>query len=192
MKNLLLAALCFVTTVSLATTEPVHGGKIDVNASSVNWTGKKVTGKHTGTIKLTSGQLKIEKGELKGGSFVIDMSSIACTDLPEGPGGKLVGHLSSDDFFGVANFPTAELKITDVSKRGNTNNYEITADLTIKGITKPVEFIAQVNDHSAKADISVERTQYGIKYNSGSFFDGLGDKMIYDTFDLSIELVMQH
>lgn len=192
MKNLLLAAFCFVTTLSLASTEPTHGGKIDLEESTVNWTGKKVTGEHTGTIKIKSGSLKMNDGKLEGGSFVIDMTSIACTDLDGGGAAKLVGHLSSDDFFGIANHPTAELVITDVSRRGDTNNYEVSADLTIKGITKPVEFIAQVGEHSAKADITIDRTEYDIRYGSGSFFDGLGDKMIYDNFDLQVNLVMKH
>jgi polyisoprenoid-binding protein YceI len=192
MKNLLFAALCFVTTLSLASTEPAHGGKIDVNASTVNWTGKKVTGQHTGTVKIKSGELKMEDGNLSGGSFVIDMTSIACTDLPADSGAKLVGHLSSDDFFGIANYPTANLTITNVKKDAKAGNFVVTADLTIKGITKAIEFVADVKDHAAKATISIERTQYGIKYGSGSFFDGLGDKMIYDNFDLSVNLVMQH
>ena len=192
MKNLLFAALCFVTTISLASTEPAHGGKIDVNASTINWTGKKVTGEHNGTVKIKSGELKMEKGDLTGGSFVIDMTSITCSDLPEGPGNKLVGHLSSDDFFGIDKHPTASLKITNVVKDANAGNFVVTADLTIKGITKPVEFVADVKDHAATATISIERTQYGIKYSSGSFFDGLGDKMIYDNFDLSVKLVMNH
>jgi len=192
MKNLLFAALCFVTTISLAATEPTHGGKVDVNASTVIWTGKKVTGQHTGTVKIKSGNLKMDQGNLKGGSFVIDMTSLACTDLPAGPGGKLVGHLSSDDFFGVANHPTANLNITDVKKDANAGNFVVTADMTIKGITKPITFTAEVKDHAASANITIERTQYGIKYGSGSFFDGLGDKMIYDDFELSVNLVLQH
>lgn len=191
MKNLLLAALCFVTTLSLASTEPAVGGKIDLDASTINWTGKKVTGEHTGTIKIKSGELKMKDGQLEGGSFVIDMTTIACTDLSGGGAEKLVRHLSSDDFFGIANHPTAKLVITDVNKRGDTNNYEVSADLTIKGITKPIEFIAQVGEKTAMADISVDRTQYDIKYGSGSFFDGLGDKMIYDNFDLQVNLVIK-
>ncbi|MBT8232126.1 MAG: YceI family protein [Saprospiraceae bacterium] len=192
MRTLLLSALCFVATLSMASTEPVHGGKVDVEASTVNWVGKKVTGQHTGTIKIQSGELMMKDGMLKGGSFVIDMTTITCTDLPEKPGNKLVGHLSSDDFFGIENHKTATLTITEASKRGDSNNYEVMADLTIKGITKPIEFIAQVSDHEAKADISIDRTQYDIKYGSGSFFDGLGDKMIYDNFELSIDLVLTH
>ena len=84
------------------------------------------------------------------------------------------------------------MTITNVKKDPKAGNFVVTADLTIKGITKPIEFVADVKDHAAKATISIERTQYGIKYGSGSFFDGLGDKMIYDNFDLSVNLVLQH
>lgn len=190
MKTLFFSMLCFVTTLSMASIEPTVGGEIDLEASTISWVGKKVTGKHEGMIKLKSASVKMDQGNFIGGSFVIDMTSITCTDLaPDQGGDKLVGHLSSDEFFGIENHPTAELNITKVTPRGS--NYEVTADLTIKGQTHPVDFMVNITGNTANADIKVDRTLYGIKYGSGSFFDGLGDNMIYDIFDLSVKLVMK-
>jgi len=73
----------------------------------------------------------------------------------------------------------------------DSNKYDITADLTIKGITKPINFTATMNENTATADITVDRAKYNVRYGSGSFFEGLGDKMIYDNFDLSVKLVMK-
>ena len=124
---------------------------------------------------------------LKGGEFVIDMSSLACTDLNGEYKGKLEGHLKSDDFFGVEKYPTSNLNITKVKSTGK-NSYKITADLTIKGITKSIKFDASIYGKKATANLKVDRTQFNVKYGSGSFFDGLKDNMIYDEFDLVIDI----
>ena len=191
MKQIIFAALMMVSfSLSANNTNPNNGDPKPINTeeSTVVWTGKKVTGQHTGTIKITSGNLNFEEGALVGGTFTIDMTSIACTDLDEKSAAKLEGHLKSDDFFGVPSNPTAQLTITNVAKGKATGTYDITADLTIKGITKPVNFTATVGMDMAKANIVVNRTLYDVKYGSGSFFDGLGDKMIYDDFDLALQL----
>ncbi len=168
---------------------------IDLSQSSVKWTGKKVTGQHTGVINLKSGEVDVEKNALKGGSFEVDMDSIKVEDIKDAENnGKLTGHLKSDDFFGVAKNPTSKLKITSVKEiKGNPEaTHEITGDLTIKGITHPVTFPAKVEikDDSASATgkVTIDRTKYDIKYGSGKFFENLGDKMINDTFELDVAL----
>lgn len=184
--TLVLLGLAFMTNSLLASGPTSTPVKID--ESTVNWVGKKVTGEHSGDIKLKSGELKFEKGLLTGGSFVIDMNTINTTDLKGGGAKKLNGHLMSADFFGVENHPTATLKIVSVVQN-RSGDSKVTADLTIKGITKPVTFDATISENEASAKILVDRTKYDIKYGSGSFFEGLGDKMIYNDFELNIKLV---
>ena len=162
---------------------------VDVEQSSVTWTGKKVTGSHTGSIKLTEGNLEFASGRLSGGSFTIDMTSITNSDLDGDMKGKLEGHLKSDDFFGVENHPTATLKITKVGP--GDGGYKVWGDLTIKGKTASVGFNASVNGSSAQANITVDRTIYDVRYGSGKFFEDLGDRMIYDDFDLVVNLVLK-
>lgn len=106
----------------------------------------------------------------------------------EGDGkAKLEGHLKADDFFGVENHGTSKLVFTEVKSTGK-NSYEVTGDLTIKGITKPVTFDVSIYGSKATATVKVDRTNYDIKYGSGSFFENLGDKTIYDEFDLVVDL----
>lgn len=100
---------------------------------------------------------------------------------------KLEGHLKSDDFFGVEKFPTATLIFTDVKVKGK-NSYNITGDLTIKGKTNPVTFEISIYGSKATTSLKIDRTKYGVKYGSTSFFDGLKDKAIYDEFDLVADL----
>jgi len=159
---------------------------IDVTKSSVNWEGKKVTGAHNGTINISEGKLSFANGRLSGGSFTIDMTSIANADLGDKMKGRLEGHLKSDDFFGVETYPTAQLVITNVGP--GDGGYSVTGDLTIKGITKPVTFMTKMTDTGATAAITVDRTLYDVKYGSGKFFDNLGDKMINDNFELEVNL----
>jgi polyisoprenoid-binding protein YceI len=169
---------------------------IDTKISKVFWTGKKVTGQHTGGVLLKSGELKTIDGKLVAGSFEIDMSTIICSDLSDAETNKnLIGHLQSDDFFGTAKFQTAQFVITSVSPiEGATdrdNNYTITGKLTIKGITNEISFPAMVllrEKLVAQAEIKIDRTKFDIKYGSGSFFENLGDKTIADEISFNIVL----
>ena len=160
--------------------------KVSVKSSSITWIGKKVTGKHSGTIDLKDGFFEMENGNITGGEFVIDMNSIACTDLEGDSKGQLEGHLKSDDFFGVENHPTAKLVITNAVKDGNS--YTVTGDLTIKETTEPISFDLQQAGDNFTTTLTIDRSKYNVRYGSGSFFDNLGDKTIYDDFTLDINL----
>ncbi len=159
--------------------------------STVNWTGYKVTGKHTGTIAIKAGALVFKDDLLEGGEFEMDMSSITCTDLEGEYAGKLVGHLSSEDFFGVEKYPTASFKITRAIPYGEEGKYKIIGDMNIKDKKKEIKFLADVNvvntNVTASAKVEIDRTDFDVRYGSGSFFDNLGDKTIYDEFELVLD-----
>lgn len=180
-------ALVFGFTATAGT--PIHGDKKKVKASesTVTWKGYKVTGSHTGTIAIKEGSLTFEDDKLTGGEFVVDMTTLISTDLEGDYKGKLEGHLKSDDFFGVANHPTSRLVFSKVKANGK-NSYEVTGNLTIKGTTKSLTFDVSVYGSKATASLKVDRALYNIRYGSGSFFDNLGDKTIYDEFDLVVDL----
>ncbi len=170
--------------------------KVDTKASTIEWTGEKVTGKHTGTIAISSGEIVNNHGNL-GGKFVIDMTSITVTDLKDEKKGKLEGHLKSDDFFGVQKFPTSTFEITAVNpKTGVTEgapNFDIKGNLTIKGITKEITFPAKIKFGDGKmmteGELKVDRSKFDVRYGSKSFFEDIGDKAIYDEFTLKLNVV---
>ena len=167
--------------------------KVDKKASTREWEGKKVTGQHRGTISFGASTLKVEKKKISGGALTVDMTTIANTDLGTSPmNAKLVGHLKSDDFFSVEKFPVSTIELKKVEAKSGTVCH-FTADLTIKGITNPIEFDAEVVDSSgqltATGVMTINRAKFNIKYGSGSFFEGLGDKLIYDDFKLNFKLV---
>ena len=181
-------ALVFALIFSAFTLQSfVSSDNVKVKNSSIEWKGEKVVGSHKGTIALKSSELIFKNNTLKGGSFVIDMTTIACTDLTGEYKRKLEGHLKSDDFFSVSSFPTSKLVITKASK-SSKDSYKVSAKLTVKGITKNIDFVAQIKGNNLSATILVDRTLFNVKYGSGSFFENLGDNMIYDDFEIKVNL----
>lgn len=186
MKNLKSIALALVVILStLSVTAQTK--KVDASKSTVNWVGKKVTGKHEGTVNLKDGNLIFKGKKLAGGTFNVDMTSLTATDLSGEYQGKLNGHLKSEDFFGTEKFPTATLIFKKVVAK-TANVYTVTGDLTIKGKTNPITFDLATTKDTAATSLKIDRTKYDIKYGSGSFFDNLGDKAISDEFDLAVAL----
>ena len=186
MKNLKSIALALVVVLSTVSVS-AQTKKVDASASTINWVGKKVTGQHNGTVNLKDGALVFKGAKLVGGTFTVDMTSLTSTDLSGEYQGKLNGHLKSEDFFGTEKFPTSTLVFKKIGAKAK-NVYTVTADLTIKGITKPVTFDITVNGNTATTAFNVDRTKYDIKYGSGSIFDNLGDKAISDEFELAVAL----
>jgi polyisoprenoid-binding protein YceI len=188
-KNLFKVAFVSAMVMSLLsfTNLSAQEKKIDIKDSNITWEGEKVTGSHQGTIDLKDGYFLVEDGELKGGEFVMDMSSITVTDLQGEDKGKLEGHLKSDDFFGVNTYPNSKLVITSVAKK-NDGTYGVVADLSIKDHTNEVTFDLDWEENSASTELTIDRTKYDVRYGSGSFFDNLGDKTIYDNFELDVAL----
>lgn len=162
---------------------------VDIAASNIHWTGKKVTGQHDGNISLKSGSLILDNGAVSGGNFVVDMASMTCTDLEGEYAGKLIGHLISDAFFDVENYPEATLTFTSVKAKGN-GVYAVTGDFTIKGITKEASFDLTVDGNEATAKVIIDRSKHNVRYGSNSFFDNLGNKAIDNNFELDVTLKM--
>jgi len=184
--------LAITTTFSYATKPHIDNIRVNTNNSTIKWTGSKISDNHEGTINIDKGMLMIDHGTLVGGQFSIDMQSLATTDMSEAYNKKLDGHLKNEDFFNVAEFPTALVTITSAKKRVG-NDYYITADLTIKGITHSINFPAVVMlnglNFTATANIKFDRTKWDIKYNSGNFFENLGDNLILDEIVLDVFLL---
>ena len=163
---------------------------VDTAASVLTWKGTKPTGAHNGTVMIKDGDLLIEEGKVTGGEFVIDMSSIKVLDIPadnEG-NGKLVGHLTSADFFDVAAYPSSKFVITNVEDKGD--KVHVTGNLTLKDVTKSITIPATVSTEGgvttfASEKFMVNRADFNVKYGSKSFFDNLKDKFIDDNMELS-------
>lgn len=185
-QSILAAVLIFTASATFA-----QKMVVDTEKSTLKWHGEKVTGEHWGNIELQEGWFTWKNDKMTDGMFVIDMSSITNTDIEdEGYNAKLVGHLKSDDFFGVEKYPTANLEIKS-SSAFKDNKGTVKGHLTIKETTLPIEFEVQKNGNWFMAEIIVDRSKYDVRYGSGSFFDDLGDKMIYDDFTMTVKIMAQ-
>ena len=94
-------------------------------------------------------------------------------------------HLRSDDFFNAEKYPEITFKSTSVKKTGK-NTYNITGNLTIRDVTKPVVLNAlyrgEIKDprgnvkRGVKATTTINRFDFGTKWNaameSGSLIAG--------------------
>jgi polyisoprenoid-binding protein YceI len=189
MKNTL--TLLILTSLFLSMNLSANERFVADNAKTkLEWLGEKVLGQHTGTINLQSGWLTWDGDKIISGEFLIDMTSLQDTDRNQ----RLESHLKSDDFFGVDKYPTSKLTITG-STSFSKGSGTVKGNLTIKGITHPVEFKASVQKADEGnwfyANIVVDRSRYNVRYGSGSFFDNLGDKTIYDEFKLKVSLLVK-
>ena len=190
-----IAVLLFVLLIPTFVSAEVEKIQVDTSTSEIKWLGKKVSGQHDGTIKLKDGFIEVKDGNISGGSFTIDMLSIVNKDI-ESPKykAKLEDHLKSNDFFNVSKFAEAKFDIASVSKADN-GKFEVEGTLDVKGIKKPVKFLADITEAEGKkkavASFNINRLDWDIKYNSGKFFSiaDLGDKLIYDDIGISLSLV---
>lgn len=170
--------------------------KVQPQLSSLGWLGKKVGGQHNGTIDLKEGTVLVKGSQITGGTLVVDMNSMKDTDLTDaGYNAKLMGHLKSEDFFGVEKNPTATFVITSVKPlKGDAagNNATITGNLTIKGKTNPISFPAKVGVKdgvaAASGTATIDRTKYDVKYGS-TLFGAAADKAIDDNFTLTFNVI---
>lgn len=187
MKSLVAMLLALSTTFAFAQTY-----KIDPASTQIKWVGKKITGQHDGNINVKNGTLKFDGDLITSGDVVVDMKTISVNDIPKDneANAKLVGHLSSADFFDVSKHPESKLVITGSEK--TAKGLKVKGNLTMLGKTNPVEFLAKVNKTdktaTAESEVVLDRTKWGLKYGSSSFFKSLGDKAIHNDFTLSVKL----
>ena len=171
---------------------------VDAKSSTITWEGTKVTGAHNGDIQISNGLITVTDGLISAATVIIDMTTINTLDLDGGAKESLDGHLSSDDFFGVESFPTAQFELLNLNPlRGGENGANFTASgkVTIKGRTDEVSFPVKVDMTDGGATISgdmvLDRSKFDVQFRSQSFFDvkDLGDKLIYDEFTIGFTLV---
>jgi polyisoprenoid-binding protein YceI len=170
---------------------------LDAANSKFEWAAERIIGNaHVGTVSLKSGQLiQAPNGEARG-EFVVDMTTITESNNNE----RFLGHVRSDDFFGVEKFPTARIVIKSITKvsentRPATNQYSISGDLMIRDKANPVSFIAsetRTDDGlNYVASFSIDRTKWDIVFDSGSVFTTLGDKAIRDEINFTLNLALR-
>ena len=188
MKNI--SILLTVAAISLSSIY-AESYTLDKKKSSVEWYATKVTGKHNGTIDIKSASFKGSKGSYEA-EVLMSMNSITVLDVKDPKyNAKLTRHLKSDDFFGADKYPVSRLIITSTKKKAGSN-YQVSGKLTIRDKTQDISFPARIDFDStgfkAEGTLTIDRSKYDVKYGSGSFFKGLGDKLIHDEFKIKFKI----
>ncbi len=159
--------------------------QVEPAPSRLAWQASKVKAAHTGLVAIKSGSIQVAGGVLTGASLVVDMTNLTSDENIE----SLVKHLKGPDFFNTDVYPEASLVVKSVQAGARSGEYFLSGDLTIRDVTAPINFTAQVFSADGrldiKSDIVIDRTKWNIKYGSGQFFKDLGDQMISDQIKLS-------
>ncbi len=156
--------------------------------SSITWKGRELSTKvHYGTLNFVSGEFEVVDGLISNGQFVVDMTSINNQDMQGDRKARLEGHLKSDDFFSVETYQTATLSIAS-SKIISDGKWNVFGELTIKNYTHPVSFEMTRLEEAWSAILIFDRSKYDVNFRSGTFFQNLGDKLIYDDIELVISV----
>jgi polyisoprenoid-binding protein YceI len=167
--------------------------RVNTSESELHWHGKKLAYGHSGLITISSGSLSMEADKLSAGKFEIDMKTIKETgeNIDPEKASQLEGHLMSADFFDVEKFPLSTFEITAAEKNAD-GTYKISGNLTIKGITKNIEFPATIQTTGdklmAQAEFTINRTNWDIKYGSG-ISGAVGDMVISD--DITFKVILK-
>ena len=183
--------------------------RLDTAASKIEWVGTKVTGYHTGNVPVKNGEISVKNGEVTGGKFVLDLANMQVVgpkSVDAASSKKLLGHLKSADFFDVEKNPEGSFELTGVRPYQGTaikdstdprqeliDKYRVTdpthivsGNLTLKGVTKNVEFPARItvsgDNAEAIAKFNINRKDWGIVY------PGKPDDLIKDAVHLGISI----
>lgn len=178
---------------------PIDGiYQVDTAESVIRWTGRNLFNHHSGTVRLSGGTIAARQGVLESARFIIDMASIACEDLADSEwNGMLIRHLLDADFFDVEKFPTAVFEVAEAhaiaGASEGTPNFVLRGSLTLRGVTRPLEFPAVVASAdgsrlTGQAHVELDRTEFGSVYGSGRFFRFLGKHVVNDHMQLHLKL----
>lgn len=163
--------------------------ELDAAKSDLRWAAERIVGNsHQGAVTIKDGRVVLASGAVAEGHFTIDMSAI--TESKDNQ--KFLGHIKSDDFFAVDKFPTAKFNLKSIQPIAG-NSYAVIGDLTIRDKANEITFEATISDVPdglrATANFAIDRTKWGINYDSGSIFQQLGDKAIRDEIQLELGLI---
>ena len=181
MKNLLLLLSLLALLAARPAATTYH---LDPAASTLAWTGHAEAGNWApqGTIRLREGTLVAEGLAVRAARLVVDMASIAHEQA------QLAEHLRGPDFFDAVKFPTAVFELREFK------NGQASGTLTLKGIRRPVAFPVAVEAVPGgglrlRGTATLDRTAFGINYNSSAFFQNLGSYAIRNDFQVAFDVV---
>jgi len=179
MKQLFLTCVlaCLALSSGPAAAAPVHY-RIDATHSSVQFAVR-----HLGFARIT-GRFDQLQGEFGYDAAHIDKSSARMTVQAESVDtghGERDAKLRGDDFFDAGHFPT--IRFESKSVRGNGNEFTVTGELTLLGVTRPISFQVRKSGEGRdpwggyrsgfEATTTLKRSDFGMRYLLASVGDDI-------------------
>ena len=172
---------------------------VDSSKSILQWAGRNIKSTHSGTLRISEGEIKTKDASVTSGQFIIDMNTLACDDIiDETYNEMLIAHLKSDDFFSVEKYPFARFSITTTNSISGytpgSYNFNVKGDLTIKDVTRGVEFPSIINANKDGtliflAQLDIDRTDWNVLYGSGKYFQKLGMHLVNDIVGIQFRVI---
>lgn len=183
MQKLLIILMIITSTTVTSQVQNIHETyALDHQKSVLHWKGSYTFDivEYNGVVYFKRGELTTVGEKITGGSFVIDMLSI--DNVPYSNKKGPIEHLKDPDFFDVYKFPEAKLLITNVVYFSKTNTHEVSADLTIKGVTQSITFYAEIDGikKTMNAHFKIDRTRWGITYNNKVKNNAISDAVEFE------------
>jgi polyisoprenoid-binding protein YceI len=180
-------ALVFICVQSMgqATKWVVDKGHSNVKFTVTHYAVSEVEG----NFKIFDGSMEHTKADFTDAkvAFTVDVNSINTESE------RRDGHLKGDDFFNAPQYPQMKFVSTGMKALGN-NKFQLSGNLTIRDITKPVVFdvsyggtinAGQGRKSGFKAKATIDRFDYNLKWDRAIEAGGL---VVGKDFDININL----
>lgn len=178
MKSYLSLAMMATLVTGCQQVEDVDSDyEVDRAASKIEWKGSAPDHFHVGSFELEGRIQADQDGRMRGGEFIIPITSIVNYDLPDPVRQTLLDDLKSANFFDMAKYPDTRFKITKVGAYGGSDttvvanaNYLLTGDFTMLGQTHAITFPAHIRMEKdslvTDAKLKLDRTLWGMNIYS--------------------------
>lgn len=173
--------------------------QLDIKKSKILWNARKTMGGHYGYLLFNSGRLNYSpSGEPANGVFSLNMNSMRSTDHDKAADNQKVDErLKTEGFFAMARYPAATMNVKQIVRIGKSINFKVAGDLTMKGITNPIEFTAVIlekrNTINVTAELKIDRIKWNIDLQTDpkslNYFAAMESKLITDEIAVSLNLV---
>lgn len=169
MKRLALALVLAPALIAATPASAPERFVRDVAHSQLNFVAESRLLSAHGTFNSWDAEILFDAANVEATSLKITIDAASIDTRIE----RRDAHLKSNDFFAVDSFPQITFVSTFVNNAGESGRLRITGDLTVRGKTKRITIPARLNFFDAQnqmgrvtGEFTIDRTEFGVSYNS--------------------------
>lgn len=172
MSNKILTALALALLLAPAAVLAAESYSIDEDHSHIGFTARHFgISKVRGEFEQFEAALAVDEENLAASSIELTIQAGSIDTGNE----RRDGHLKSDDFLGVEQYPTIVFRSRSITAAGG-GEYEVAGDLTIRETTRAITFPVKVSGPledpwgnirlGIEGDLKIDRQDYGVKWDN--------------------------